>query len=186
MNSTIENNLKLLQSNELIDKNNKDMFEKGLVGKIDSIESEETYEIRKAQKSDIEVIYLFERQYIIEHEINQLERWEKVREKTMNTLEKNISRMFVAVSKGNILGQGFWSMHNQNPCIFSIYVPKEHRKKGIATTLIRKMENQILECDNNIVKLSTLVSNPAQFLFNKLGYIEVKRESDWIDYIKYL
>lgn len=140
--------------------------------------------IRKAQESDIKSIYQFERNYIIEHEPNQLDRWDSAKKHTLEMLRNNIDRMFVASIECDLVGHCYWSLSYGNPCIYSIYISENSRKLGLASKLISKVEEQIRENEYQIVTLSTLVINPAQNVFSKLGYEVTSIEDGWINYKK--
>lgn len=140
--------------------------------------------IRKAQQIDMTQIYSFEREYIIEHENSQLSKWDSAKDRIMEMLNNNINRMFVATVEGEILGHGYWSFHLDEPCIFSIYISKNHRHIGIATLLMGAMEREIFESGYKKITLSTLETNPAQYLFNKMNYKEVDRIDGWINFVK--
>lgn len=140
--------------------------------------------IRLAKESDIDQVYLMEREYIIEHENEQLARWDSAKERNMKMLQDNIHQMFVSTIDDKIAGFGYWSIHNDDPCVFSIYISKDHRKMGMATELMDNMEKQIHKSGYTKMTLSTLETNPAQYLFNKLNYEEIGRNDGWINYEK--
>ncbi len=145
-----------------------------------------TFIIREAFESDLDKIYLFERKYIIEHEKDELIRWDNAKERILNNLYENLDNMFVATKDNLIIGHVFWSIYNSNPSIYSIYVDKNYRNLKIASTLISTAENHILNNNFDKVTLSTLETNPARYLFNNIGYEQVNIVNGWINYIKYL
>lgn len=146
----------------------------------------ELVNIRKATHQDIQRIYEFERQYIKEHEPEQLSKWDTAKDKTIEQLFYSLDRMYVVRVQEKIVGHSYWSSYLDKPCIFSIYVLKEYRHKGFATAMMSRMEEDIMEGGNNVVTLSTLETNPAQHLFDSLGYVRVGITGGWIHYIKSL
>ncbi|GKX30887.1 hypothetical protein SH1V18_33670 [Vallitalea longa] len=142
--------------------------------------------IRLAEESDIDEVYLMEREYIIEHEFEQLFRWDSAKERNMKMMLDNIHRMFVATIDSKVIGHSYWSIYNDDPCVFSIYISKNYRNMGIATDLMIKVEEQIYKSNYKKITLSTLETNPAQYLFNKLNYEEIGRKDGWINYEKFL
>ncbi|WP_170311584.1 GNAT family N-acetyltransferase [Vallitalea okinawensis] len=140
--------------------------------------------IRKAQSSDIEQIFLFEREYIIEHEPEQLAKWDSVKYRTMELLVSNLKRMFVATVDGQLAGHGYWSIYLGQPCIYSIYLLKDYRLMGIAAGLMKTIEKQIFDNGHKKITLSTLVTNPAQHFFDKMSYEVLAIEDGWIHYSK--
>jgi GNAT superfamily N-acetyltransferase len=146
----------------------------------------EGFNIRKAQNDDLEKIYSFEREYIIEHESDQLSKWDLIKEKTMGVLRYNLGRMFVATVDGKLVGHGYWDIYFEEPCICSIFILKVYRNIGIATGLMKVIENQIFKKEYSKVNLSTLEINSAQYLFNKLNYTVIETKDGWIHYSKRL
>lgn len=144
----------------------------------------EKINIRKAKESDLEEIYQFEREYIIEHEPNQLEKWDAIKDKTMTLLTSNLGRMFVASVDGCLAGHCYWSLYQEEACVYSIYISKVFRKMGIASRIITETEKDIFDCGHNKVTLSTLVTNPAQHLFDKMDYERLEVKDGWIYYSK--
>lgn len=141
--------------------------------------------IRKAKENDLEEIYKFERAYIFEHESNQLERWDAIKDRTMTTLRSNLERMLVAVVDKRLAGHCYWSLYHKEPCIYSIYISNDFRKMGIASSLIIQAEKEIFDCGYNKVTLATLITNPAQHLFDKMNYKRLEVKDGWIYYSKF-
>lgn len=140
--------------------------------------------IRKAKESDIETIYNFERAYIIEHEPDELERWENAIERIYDNLKSYLATMFVAEVEGVVAGHGYWGMYEGMPCIYSVYIDKAYRKGGIGYGLMEAMDLEIEEKGHKSSSLATLVSNPAQHLFDKCGYERTDVKEGWIHYEK--
>lgn len=162
------------------------MYEELVEEKGDLMDRLLNIHVRRAKESDIQDIYQFERNYIIEHEPNQLDKWDSVKSHTLEMLRNNIDKMFVASVNSDLVGHTYWSILDGNPCIYSIYISENSRKLGLATRLIKKAEEQICEMGYHTVTLSTLVTNPAQNVFNKLGYEVTSIKDGWINYIKKL
>lgn len=146
----------------------------------------ETISIRKAIPTDLQFVYQLERAYIIEHESDQLERWDAAQEHIEQGLLDHLNGMYVSEIDGRIIGHGHWAIKEHTPCIYSIYVHKDHRRQGIASMLMTQMEEDVREHGQITLTLSTLISNPAQHLFGVLKYKEIKQENGWIYYSKSL
>ncbi|WDV45797.1 GNAT family N-acetyltransferase [Clostridiaceae bacterium M8S5] len=140
--------------------------------------------IRKAKRNDINRVYLFEREYMIEYEPEHLDRWDSVKDKTMKLLSGSIDRMYVATVGDKLVGHSYWNIYKEEPCVYSIYVTEDFRRKGIANKLINSIEKQVTDSGYNKVTLSTLVTNQAQYLFNKMGYEVVDIKDGYINYNK--
>lgn len=144
------------------------------------------FNIRKALPEDISKIFDFEREYIIEYERNQLEKWDQSADKTKELLMRSINSMFTATVKSKLAGHGFWGIYENKPCVYSLYVDKDYRRNGIAKEIMIALENDLIHSSYHEVTLSTLQSNPAQFLFKKLDYRIIKIKDGWIHYKKKL
>lgn len=143
--------------------------------------------VRKAEEKDLNSVYNFEKAYMEKFEQEHLEKWLNAKEKTMSFLKSHMDDMFIAVSEtDDIMGFAYWAMHENDPCVFSIYVDPQYRKKKIGHSLMIATEEDILKKGYNKVTLSTRTINPAQYLFNKLQYNELKRDTEWIYYDKTL
>lgn len=140
--------------------------------------------IRKAILSDLKQIYMFEREYIIEHEPNQLSKWDAIRTKTMELLTNQLEKIYVATVNEELVGHVFWSIYLEQPCVYSIYVHKKFRSRGIASELLHYLEKQIVEQGYNKLTLSTLETNPAKYLFEKSDYVVLDIKNGWIEYSK--
>lgn len=129
------------------------------------------YDIREAMLGDIETIYGFERNYIIEHEPHMLVKWDGAKSKTLGRLKASVDNMFVATIGDDTVGHVYWSLLDNGPCIYSIYVVLEARRMGIATSLLKRCEDHIVDNGYNQVVLLTLLTNPAQQLYLDMEYI---------------
>lgn len=143
-----------------------------------------TSAIRKAITTDLQAIYRLERAYIIEHEADQLARWDVAKERIRQGLMDNLGNMVVSESEGSITGLCYWSMHEGTPCIYSIYVDGNYRRQGIASKLMQAIEKEVIDQHYTRLSLSTLINNPAQYLFESFDYNEIRRENGWIYYLK--
>ncbi len=143
-----------------------------------------TVKIQFAQLDQLNDVYEFERAYMVEHEPDQVAKWEAAKDHTLGFLQDHLETMVVAVEGGQVAGYGYWSYHEESPCIFSVYVGPAFRGQGIAPKLLQAMEDQIKDYGHQQVTLSTLETNPAQGLFVRMNYKEVKRQDGWIHYEK--
>lgn len=102
----------------------------------------------------------------------------------MELLLSNLERMFIATVDGQLAGHGYWSLYLEKPCIYSIYILKSYRHMGIATGLMNRIEKQIFDSGYHKITLATLVTNPAQHLFEKINYEILAIKDGWIHYSK--
>ncbi len=142
--------------------------------------------VRKAVLSDIDQIYQFERAYMVEHEPNRLKLWEKRSDSTKNQLNNCLPFICIAEVDGNIVGHGYWSLYEEKPSVYSIFVLKSYRGQGIGKTLMTAIEASVVESGFDLITLSTLESNPAQHLFDQMGYQRLNVIDRWIRYEKIL
>ncbi len=142
--------------------------------------------VLKAVRSDLDQIYQFERAYMIEHEPNRLKLWEERSDLTKNQLNNSLPSICIAEVDGNLVGHSYWSFYEEKPCVYSIFVLKSYRGEGIGKTLMTAIEASVVESGFDVVILSTLESNPAQHLFDRMGYQRLDVINGWIKYEKYL
>lgn len=142
------------------------------------------FNIRKGSKEDIPKLYLFEQKYIKEIEPENLELWNKSKNNILKVFRDNISRTYVCCCGKDIVAHAYWSPHDGKPCVYSVFVEKQYRKNNIASLLMEKIENQVKGKGYDAIELSTLTSNPAQYLFEKLGYRKTETVNGWICYTK--
>lgn len=140
--------------------------------------------IRKIKEEELQIVYEFERSYIIEHEPDQLEKWDDAKERIFETLKSYTNTMFVAVVDEQVVGHGYWGMYEGLPCVYSLYIDKDHRKGGLGFALMERLDKDIEEKGHKISSLATLVTNPAQYLFEKAGYERTDEKDGWIQFEK--
>ena len=58
-------------------------------------------------------------------------------------MNDNNGKTKVATIKGRTVGHAYWSLHENEPCIFIIFVLKKNRRIGTLTMLMNKIEAQI-------------------------------------------
>lgn len=78
------------------------------------------FSIRKALPEDLSKIFEFEREYIIEHEQVQLEKWDQCTNNTKYLLLRSINNMFAATVDNKLTGNGYWSIYKNKPCVYSL------------------------------------------------------------------
>lgn len=141
--------------------------------------------IRKAVAKDLPFIYQFEQQYIEEIEPDNLAKWKAARVRIEQSLAGNIERMFVAEYQGAPIGHCYWSLDEGEPHIFSIFVFREHRGKGVAAHLMQHAERDCQEAGFTSCWLETHVTNPAKYFFRRSGYEFIESKADWEYYVKH-
>jgi len=140
-----------------------------------------------ATQGDLLTVLGFESRYMQTIEPESYLRWKDSRDKQIQYLHQNLSRMFVARSKGEVIGACYWGINNHQPAVYSIYVRSSWRRNNIASRLISCVENDIRARSFHHISLSTKEHNPAQYLFIKLGYVLDGKSTDgWLNYIKRL
>lgn len=98
-----------------------------------------------------------------------------------NFYKSETSKLFIAKDNENIIGYIFIKITNpkQNAEIYkealidALYVEKEYRNKGVATTLIQKAKEYSKEKDAKKIMISVIKDNEnALNLYHKLGFEE--------------
>lgn len=141
---------------------------------------------RKAIESDLPQIYFFEQEYIKEIEPEDLEKWLKAEKKIKAQITKSMGKSFTAEVDSEMIGHCFWDFYEDEPHIYSIYVSKAHRRKGVAIKLLALAEADIYANGLRICKLSTRSHNPAKELFEALGYKFTGQKKNWLSFEKQL
>lgn len=139
--------------------------------------------IRKATDMDITGILALERAYFEEHEIQSLERWEASLAYQREYMHSILDRITVCEEGDAVIGHILWDDWEGRVSINSIAVSREHRRKGIAKLLMHRLEEE-LSGRYPTVHLQTLTTNPAQHLFDKLGYQRTGIKDGYIQYEK--
>ena len=139
---------------------------------------------KNAEKKNLSQIYLFERAYIMALEPNNLDKWDAAKDRIMALLTDNLDRMVIVTVDGVLAGHAYWAMSEDMPCVYSVYITDKYRRMGLASGLMNELEKSISLSGFSEVSLSTLVINPAQHLFTKIGYVKTKTEDGWIHFIK--
>lgn len=142
--------------------------------------------IRKATMEDIKKLIVFERNYMIELEPQHLEKWEKLIEKTRNFLIESLESIVVVEENKEVIGHAYWSLSKGKPCVYSIYVVEAFRRKGVANLLMEALETDVIQNGYNEITLQTLIDNPAQYTFNRFGYITDHQKNGYLQYTKKL
>ena len=106
--------------------------------------------------------------------------------KVVRDLNNSIDKIFVAERNSRAVAHCFWDFYEDEPYIYSIYVSKAHRRKGVAAKLLALAEDDIQKNKLKICKLSTRINNPAKEFFEKSGYQFLGREKDWLRFEKEL
>ncbi|MDF2725158.1 MAG: Acetyltransferase family [Paenibacillus sp.] len=69
--------------------------------------------------------------------------------------------------------------------IFQLWVHPEFRRRGIATKLKRKLEEEAIRCGMNVIYTHTEERNDHVVTLNqKLGYVEVRRGPIWDEVVR--
>jgi len=86
-------------------------------------------------------------------------------------IEDNLQRAKVLVFEGRLVGFYYWSDDEPNIAgLHSIQVGKEHRGRGLGTWLMACFEMEAKAKDKRFVELAVFEDNPAQRLYERLGY----------------
>lgn len=141
--------------------------------------------IRKAMVDDLPFIYQFEQKYIEEIEPDNLAKWQAAKVRIEQLLESNIERVFVAEHQDSLIGHCYWSLYEGEPHIYSIFVLKEHRGKGLASNLMQHVERNCQESGFESCWLETHETNPAKYFFRLSGYEFIECKANWEYYVKH-
>ncbi len=142
--------------------------------------------IRKANNEDILRLIEFERYYMLEHEPQHIEKWESNVDKTRNFLIDLLDNIVVAEADTDLIGYAYWSLSEGKPCVYSIYVIESFRRRGVANLLMKALETDVIQKGYDEINLQTLIDNPAQYTFNKLGYTTNHNKNGYLQYSKKL
>lgn len=140
-------------------------------------------ELRKARVKDLSAVYQLEQYYIEEIEPWNLSKWLNAKMRVEEQLVINTPRMIVALAGQKIIGHAYWSLCDEVPVVFSIYVCGKYRGCQVATRLLRACEKEIAQAGYSRCHLATYKTNPAQHFFQAVGY-KLVATGDWLDYEK--
>lgn len=141
---------------------------------------------RSAVPADLDILLGFEARYMQEIEPERYSAWLATEEQQLQALKDNREHMFVAVTGRRLLGHCFWSFVASIPTICSLYVLPEWRHQGVGRKLLVCAERDIQHWNGERVQLHTRVNNPAQAMYEAVGYELTDRDGLWLTYNKAL
>jgi GNAT superfamily N-acetyltransferase len=137
-------------------------------------------ELRLGTPSDLSFIYRLEKRYIEDLESDQLIAWQKAVDRHLDQWVANLARTTIAHAQGAPIGFSFWEHEAEKAVLASINVELSHRRKGVASVLLRKFENDARAAGCLVVELGFVSNNPARHLYEKFGYTSRGTEGRYV------
>jgi GNAT superfamily N-acetyltransferase len=126
--------------------------------------------LRRGEPSDLSFIYRLERRYIEELESDQLARWQDSIERHIDQWVTNLPRTTIAQMQGTPVGYFFWERQDEKATLASISVEPSYRRRGIASTLLERFEDEARLTGCSLATLGSVIHNPARQLYEGRGY----------------
>lgn len=142
--------------------------------------------LRRGTAKDLSLIYRLERQYIEELESDQLTAWERGMKGHIEQWAEAIPRTIIAQSRSMAVGYLFWEQQGTKAVVASVSVDPEHRRRGIASTLMSGFESEARHSGCANAELGFVSHNPARHLYQALGYTLRGVDGRYILMVKHL
>ena len=127
-------------------------------------------EFRRGMPSDLSFIYRSEKRYVEEIESDHLIAWQGSIERHLDQWVANLPRTTIAQSQGIRLGYLFWEREGERAVLASVNVDPSHRRRGVATGLMKRFEDDARTAGCSVAELGFVSLNPARHLYETLGY----------------
>jgi GNAT superfamily N-acetyltransferase len=127
--------------------------------------------LRRGEARDLPFIYRLERKYMEDLENDQLQGWQNSIEHHLRQWVDDLPRTRVAEYAGDQAGYVFWEVREGRAVVASVNVAPEYRRKGVATILLKRFENEASEAGLLIAEIGFVRHNPARNLYDRLGYL---------------
>ncbi len=92
----------------------------------------------------------------------------------LEALKRNPRLLLIAEEQGEIIGTAFASFDGRLGIIYRLVIHKDHRRKGVASTLVEELEKRLEELGCQIVGLLVLDKNRVAIkIYERRGYIHL-------------
>jgi ribosomal protein S18 acetylase RimI-like enzyme len=138
--------------------------------------------VRKAQPTDLPMVYQGELDYIRSIEPAHEQRWKDAMHAHLRQWTGALARMSVLEQDGAAVGYCFWEVIEGAAVLASIHVQNEWRQRGLGRVLLAHYVDEARARGFTQLRLSVFRGNPAQFLYESAGFRCVRRGEDYLDY----
>lgn len=138
--------------------------------------------VRKAQPTDLPMVYKGELNYIQTIEPEHEQRWKDAMHGHLRQWTGALDRMFVVEDGGVLAGYCFWEVVNEAAVLASIYVLPEQRQRGLGRVLLDQYISDAQSRGFAKLTLGVIHNNPARFLYESAGFICVGKGAEYTDY----
>lgn len=138
--------------------------------------------VRKAQATDLPMVYKGELNYIQTIEPEHEQRWKDAMHGHLRQWTAALERMFVVEQDGVAVGYCFWEVMDGAACLASIYVVSELRQRGLGRLLLDQYVSDARERGFTKLTLNVFRGNPAKFLYESAGFQCTKEGEEYLDY----
>jgi GNAT superfamily N-acetyltransferase len=132
--------------------------------------------LRRGEAHDLPFMYRLERAYVEDLERDQLQGWQNSMEHHLRQWVDDLPRTSIAESGSDKAGYIFWEARQGRAVVASVNVEPGYRRKGIATILLERFEDEASKAGFQIAEVGFVRHNPARKLYGRLGYRMVSAE----------
>lgn len=91
-------------------------------------------------------------------------------------------RYFTALLRGTMVGGCYVSLFEDVPTIMGVYTVREARRQGVATALLARATEEIVQQGRRACCLFVRHGNPAEHLYLQLGFVPLADERTYVWY----
>lgn len=142
--------------------------------------------LRRGEARDLPFIYRLERKYMEDLESDQLQGWQTSIEHHLRQWVDDLPRTSVAECGGDQAGYVFWEIREGRAVVASVNVAPEYRRRGVATILLERFEDEASEAGLHVAEIGVVRHNPARKLYDRLGYRMVSQDDRYDTMIKHI
>lgn len=127
-------------------------------------------ELRRGNPTDLSLVYRLERMYIEDVERDQLAVWQDNIGRHLDQWVTALPRMTIAQLQNIRVGYLFWECEAEKAVIASVNVDPSHRRRGVASALLKRFEDEARLAGCRVAELGFVSHNSARHLYKRLGY----------------